>query len=82
MILSNNEDILNAYQLYLKEGTKLTLASDLLNLLRLQSNTILNLEDNEIEEEGSNDSHRVKRALSVKIPARNIQKVPQFTRIT
>jgi hypothetical protein len=76
MIIANNRDILNAYQLYVQDGTKLTLASDFIHILRLESKGLRTSEGNETEEESSHDSHKIKRSLSIKIPARNIQKVP------
>lgn len=41
MILNDNEDLFHVYENYLRNGTELTLSSDLLHLVRLESNYVL-----------------------------------------
>ena len=41
MILDDNEEMLHVYENYLRNGTELTLSSDLLHLVRLESKWII-----------------------------------------
>jgi hypothetical protein len=76
MIVSGNNAPFAAYQRYEREGTELTLISDLLHILRRESTAPFTVEDNETQENSSQDSFRPRSSLMViKIPKRNIQKL-------
>lgn len=55
------------------------MSSDLLHLLRLESTSFWDVEDNETEEASSQGSKKPKRgAIMINIPKRNIQKLPNI----
>jgi hypothetical protein len=72
MVVSMHPAIFQAHANYEQEGTELTLTSDLKRLLRAASTHAASVEANGSEGEGS----RIKRALSVTIPQRTLQKLP------
>lgn len=41
LILAGSKEVMNVYEKYLQEGTELTLSSDLLHILRLESTQLL-----------------------------------------
>lgn len=84
LIIQNNSQITAAYEAYLKSGTELTLKNDLFRIYKIESNDMVKLGDLE-KSEGLSDRSRksnrmLKGSIKIKVPPKNIQKVPSILR--
>lgn len=83
MIIMNNQQISKAYEEYVKNGTQLTLKNDLFRIYKSESMVYCILGELEKVEglsDRSKKSKSFKANMSIKVPPKNIQKVPAVLR--
>jgi hypothetical protein len=79
LVVSGSKGIFEAHGRYEREGTELTLTSDLIHLLRAESRMDASIGANESVDNSSQGSFKGRRSnISVSIPKKNIQKLPNI----